>query len=115
MMKFNLKTDLSGLFEAVNKKVQVGQEVIDSEVIKGGNYFIPMDTHNLEGSSYRATVIGSGQVVWDTPYAKKLYYNPQYNFSKDQNPNAQGLWFEVAKTQFLTEWIQRVQNAIKKE
>lgn len=29
----------------------------------------------------------------DAPYARRLYYHPEYNFRKDKNPNAQGLWF----------------------
>jgi hypothetical protein len=35
-------------------------------------------------------------VVYDTPYAKRLHENPQYNFSKDENPNARGKWLELA-------------------
>ena len=39
-----------------------------------------------------------GKVIWQTPYARRLFYNPQYNFSKDANPNARGLWAEHAKS-----------------
>lgn len=37
-----------------------------------------------------------GRVVifHDGPYAQRLYYNPQYNFTKTFNPNAQGEWWE---------------------
>lgn len=37
---------------------------------------------------------GKIQIVHDTPYAKRLYYNPQYNFTKTFNPNAKGMWWE---------------------
>lgn len=33
-------------------------------------------------------------VVSDTPYARRLYFHPEYNFSKAANPNAGGMWFE---------------------
>lgn len=33
-------------------------------------------------------------IVSDEPYARRLYYNPEYHFSKLKNANAQGLWFE---------------------
>lgn len=112
MMNFDVDVDLKGVIERINKKLEMGQETIDTEVIKGGNYFAPEDRSNLIQSAIRSSKIGSGQVVWDTPYAKKLYYNPQYNFSKDKNPNAQGLWFEAGKARFLNDWIQAVQEKV---
>lgn len=33
-------------------------------------------------------------IVSDTPYARKLYFHPEYNFQKDKNPKAGGQWFE---------------------
>lgn len=33
-------------------------------------------------------------VVYDTPYSRRQYYHPEFNFQKDKNPNAGGLWFE---------------------
>lgn len=35
-------------------------------------------------------------VVVDTPYAARLHEHPEYNFSTDSNPNAQGKWVENA-------------------
>lgn len=32
------------------------------------------------------------------PYAMRLYYNPQYNFSKTKNKNAKGEWWEDVLT-----------------
>ncbi|MCD3473309.1 minor capsid protein, partial [Streptococcus equi subsp. equi] len=50
-------------------------------------------------------------VSWHTPYARRLYYNPQYNFSKDKNPNAQGKWFEVAKANHAEHWYELTKKA----
>lgn len=36
------------------------------------------------------------QVVADTAYAARLHEHPEYNFSTDSNPNAQGKWVENA-------------------
>jgi len=33
-------------------------------------------------------------VVSDQPYARRLYFHPEYNFSKEENPNAGAQWFE---------------------
>ena len=37
---------------------------------------------------------GEVSIVSDTPYARRLYYHPEYNFYKGENPYAGGLWFE---------------------
>ena len=31
----------------------------------------------------------------DTPYARRLYFHPEYNFRKDKNPKAQGRWLDT--------------------
>lgn len=91
------------------------QKKIDQEVLKDSNYFIPKDTGELERSSIRASQIGEGVIKWDTPYSRRLYYNPQYNFSGETNPNAQGLWFEAAKAMFLVDWVRAAQRAAGQE
>ena len=37
---------------------------------------------------------GRVSIVSSTPYARRLYYHPEYNFRKNNNPNAGGKWFE---------------------
>ena len=44
------------------------------------------DTHIEKGKA----IIGV-----DTPYARRVYLHPEYNFKKNKNPNAQGMWFET--------------------
>ena len=36
---------------------------------------------------------GSVSVVASTPYARRLYYHPEYSFYRGANPKAGGLWF----------------------
>lgn len=116
MIKFNVKinVDPNKIGGNIQKAVDKAQVVLDEQVLKDSNYYIPMDTHNLEMSGVRSTEVGSGLVTWDTPYARRLYYNPQYDFSKDQNPNAQGLWFEQAKATRRTEWEKAAQAEFDK-
>jgi len=33
-------------------------------------------------------------LVSDTPYARRLYYHPEYHFNKEENPMAGAAWFE---------------------
>ncbi len=37
---------------------------------------------------------GLVRVVTSNPYARRLYYHPEYKFKRDKNPNAGGMWFE---------------------
>ena len=91
-----------------------GQPFLDQMVLKDSNYYIPADTWNLRDSSLMHSDIGSGKLVWQTPYARRLYYNPQYNFSKDKNPNARGLWFEEAKSKHRKRWIKDTEREVRR-
>ena len=59
---------------------------------------IPRDTGTLQNEGtfvdYSKSAQGSCSIVSATPYARRLYYHPEYDFSKDENPNARGKWFE---------------------
>jgi hypothetical protein len=112
MIQFNVRTELGNLQSRVQQAVDAVQMQLDKEVLKDSNFFIPKDTGELERSALRASNIGQGVLRWDTPYARRLYYNPQYNFSKDTNPNAQGLWFEAAKAQYKSDWIRLMQQTV---
>lgn len=50
-------------------------------------------------------------LVSDTPYARRIYFHPEYNFRKDKNPYAQALWLktyvEGAKKEFIRDAFAR--------
>ena len=71
------------------------QKFIDSEVIRRMDPYTPFRSGQLKRSPTGATKIGSGKVVSQTPYAKRLYYNPQYHF--EGAPMRGGKWFERMK------------------
>ena len=59
---------------------------------------MPINTRNLHNDS---TFLDDSQkeqgrvsVVSSTPYARRLYYHPEYNFRTTNNRNAGGKWFE---------------------
>lgn len=112
MIKLNIKVNIpeKEIIRKVDKAVSAAQVALDQQVLKDSNFFIPFDTGELMRSSLRHSKIGEGLIVWNTPYARRLYYNPQYNFSKDVNPNAQGLWFEAAKAKHYHEWVKLAQR-----
>ena len=79
------------------------QQYIDSECLKRANEKAPFDQHTLIASSEIHTKIGSGQLEYRTPYARRLYYHEEYNFSTDKNKEAGAYWFERMKQQHKNE------------
>jgi hypothetical protein len=74
--------------ERVGKK---GQALKPKKVLKhqGGdmqNHATYIDTSKLKK--------GRMSIASDTPYARRLYFHPEYNFNKKQNPNAKGRWYD---------------------
>ena len=71
-------------------------EALHTEVVQ--EQVIPRDTGALQNEStfvdYTDAKYGKVQIVSSTPYARRLYYHPEYHFSTDENPNARGKWFE---------------------
>lgn len=50
------------------------QMFVDSEVLRLSSPYTPMQSSMLEKSGILGTDIGSGEVVWNAPYARYLYY-----------------------------------------
>lgn len=47
-------------------------------------------------------------IVNDTPYARRLYFHPEFNFNKTENPNAGGEWFEPYISGKKADYAQKV-------
>ena len=80
-------------------------EALHTEVVQA--QVIPRDTGALQNESTFVDTSKSNQgkvsIVSSTPYARRLYYHPEYNFKKDENPNAKAHWFsgnKKAKSRF---------------
>lgn len=68
-------------------------EIISAQVI-------PKDVGTLELSAgvidqhFEGEEVHTTLGVGDTPYARRLYHHPEYNFQQTNNQNAQGKWAE---------------------
>lgn len=76
-------------------------EVIEKQVVPFGDSFEHGGkTHQggtLQESGYvnkKQASQGKVSINFNTPYARRLYFHPEYNFRKVDNPNAKGKWFE---------------------
>lgn len=66
---------------------------------------VPKDTGMLEDSGFTEIEEMVASVIFDTPYARRLYWHPEYNFRTDKNPNAGGLWLESYLTGEKRQWV----------
>ncbi len=106
-------------------RISRAQKFIDSECLRLMKPFTPFRNGVLERSAILGTVIGSGKITYNAPYARYQYYGVVYgpniprfvngvlegfwsppkkhstgrliNYSKSGHPQAQRLWFETMK------------------
>ena len=94
-VKLNLPR-IRQLSEAAAVALAMTAEALHTEVLQA--QVMPFDTGNLQNESTFVEVSeasrGKVTLVSSTPYARRLYYHPEYNFQKDENPNAGGEWYK---------------------
>ena len=126
------------------KKYGVGegghvQKAVDAAVIRECFPYLPFDEGILAGSANTATEIGSGEVVYDTPYAHYQYYGEVWGpnipivengeivgfrsplekyptgqplqYNTDKNPLAGSHWFDRAMADHGEDVLKEAQNA----
>jgi hypothetical protein len=102
--KKGLKHIDDALATALAKSGYVLQDDIRQEQV------IPRMDGTLSGEGFTVDVstakLGYIRFTFDTPYARRMYFHPEYHFHRepwvdsegkkhDGNPNAQGLWMEL--------------------
>jgi len=75
------------------------QTFVDSEVLRGTEPFTPLLTSMLIKSSILGTFVGSGEVAWIVPYARRQYYSPRAPGSMT-GPLRGPYWYERWKAIF---------------
>lgn len=74
-----------------NGRASSAQKYVDSEVLRLSSRYISLRTSMLQKSGILGTEIGSGEVAWIAPYAKKQYYETADTRSYDAQRG--GHWF----------------------
>jgi len=79
---------------------QIGADVLEITTIRLNTEIkqagvIPKDQGTLETAHHVShPEQNRSEISASTPYARKLYMHPEYNFRQGENPNAKGQWFE---------------------
>lgn len=101
------------LSQAAVKALEMTAEALHTEVVQA--QVVPRDTGAMQGErtfiqagdSVTATYEngdtatnsitkahnGKVSIITAAPQVRRLYYHPEYNFQKDENPNARGNWY----------------------
>ncbi len=115
------------------------QKAVDAAVIRECFPYLPFDEGVLAGSANTATKIGSGEVIYDTPYARYQYYGEVYGpnipivengvvvgywsppekhptgrqlqYNTDKNPLAGSHWFDRAMADHSEDILKEAQDA----
>ena len=112
--------NINRLIEAHSKALEMTGEAVLSDIKT--SQVVPKDTGTLEDSGFvdlseiKEAIV---RIVFDTPYARRLYWHPEYNFSHDKNPNAQGKWIEAylitgEKQQFIKDTYSKFLKMLSK-
>lgn len=84
------------LTKAATVALEKTAEALKTEVIQA--QVIPFDKGTLQGEGFAIDYSESSQgkvsLVHSTPYARRLYFHPEYDFQTTENPNARGEWYE---------------------
>ena len=84
------------LSKAAIMALEMTGEAVHSDVVQ--SQVVPFKTGNLQNEASFVDDSdadrGVVRLVHSVPYARRLYYHPEFNFDTSENPNAKGQWFE---------------------
>lgn len=98
-MKSTVKLNMGRIQElnqAAVSALERTAEALHTEVVQA--QIMPFETGHLQEDAtfveYKNSAQGKVSIISSTPYARRLYYHPEYQFQTDENPFAGGEWFK---------------------
>lgn len=82
---------------------------LSSQILGDCNQYVKVDQHTLESSSYAASDLHNGKLVWDTPYAKRQYWEIRTSLT----PGRTWKWCETAKRKFKSDWQKLAEKLLR--
>lgn len=111
-MPVNIKINKSAIRRRIKGAWEKGLPELSEQILADCNEFAKEDRGHLILSSVFSSDFKAGELVWNTPYAARQYYEIQ-TASHDQNPNARWRWCEAAKRKHKKEWAAQAQKLME--
>lgn len=99
-VRVDIKKEL--IMARIRGKWTAGLYWLASAIRADANRFVRVDKGTLRASSYTASDLSKGKIVWHTPYARRVYYTGKP--VTIINPQAARLWCEKAKAKYQKDW-----------
>lgn len=112
MFKINAKVELNinDAMREIKKVSKDGVKKVSKVILDDCNEYVKEDSGELVRSSYKFSDLNSGDIVWNTPYAKKQYYTGEPNRSK--KAKASKFWIHKAYSVNSKKWLSIIQSVI---
>ena len=112
---------LRQLTQASIRALEQTAEALHTEEVQA--QVMPFDTGALQNEGtfvdYSESRQGKVSIISNTPYARRLYFHPEYHFKTKENPNARGKWYEAwlpggKKSDFAIDTYKRIYKGLVK-
>ena len=101
MFKVNSSVKLNfGAIRQLDRNSQKALEMTTNELLTEvkNSQVMPFDTGNLQNEStfadYSNSTNGVTSIISSTPYARRLYFHPEFNFNREKHKAAGAHWFK---------------------
>lgn len=102
MARIRVEVNTGRIVSDIKRKWGAGLYQLMVVIRQDCNRYVRIDKGTLRKSSYSASQPDKGLIIWNTPYARKVYYTGTPRTTV--NPNASLQWCEKAKAEHLEKW-----------
>ena len=97
----------------VENAFKAGLPQLSEEILNDCNEYCKMDSGALIDSSLTHSRPQEGLLIWQTPYARRQYWEIRTAYTKEGHSNATWKWCEAAKKNHLEQWKRQAQRALE--
>ena len=108
-MPITIKFDQNQCEAKVKGAWDKGLFALSSQILGDCNQYVKVDKHTMESSSYSASNLSEGKLVWNTPYAKRQYWAIRTSLT----PGRTWKWCETAKRKFKADWQKLAEKLLR--
>lgn len=113
-MSLEVVNNVPDIIEDFAKLSDKARYLLSNQILEDSNKHARKQDGNLILSSKRFSNLDKGELVWNTPYAKRVYYTGTPDTTKGHNPDAQLMWVHFARDRYKEDWLVIFRNVYEK-